>query len=269
MNRLELLVESLEYIERNLFEEFRTEDMAKELYCSKSALEKLFRGVNHMSVHEYVIRRRIVCAAKMIRQHPEMRILDIALMVGYSSDASFCRAFKKVWSCNPSEFTSTYRFSNLFPRYFVSTQKGDYKMDSKEVDISELYDLFQERKDCYFILGDIALLNEINKVSYSLGDAAILETMKRISEVGGKEDVIFRIGGDEFALLTNHKNQEDVEHMIDMIKKKNGEKIYSDDKEWKLFLHLSCLRLQSSTNRIQYDELFSKLHSTIKENKLG
>ena len=73
----------------------------------------------------------------------------------------------------------------------------------KNVDISELYDLLKERKKCYFVCCDICHLIPINEISRKAGDLAILEAMKRISEAAGEEDVMFRIGGDEFVLLTN------------------------------------------------------------------
>jgi len=72
----------------------------------------------------------------------------------------------------------------------------------KYVDISELYDLFQERKDCYFVCCDIKWMIQINEVSRKAGDLSILETLHRMNEAAGEDDVVFRIGGDEFCMLT-------------------------------------------------------------------
>lgn len=67
-------------------------------------LEKIFRCVNNIGVHEYVVRRRMMLVAKFIRKSPETSLLEIAVACGYSTNESFSRAFKTVWNCNPSEF---------------------------------------------------------------------------------------------------------------------------------------------------------------------
>ena len=66
MQNIELLVASLEYMEEHLRDDIKTEDVATACYCSKSSLEKLFRCVTYMSVHDYIVRRRMTCAAKYL-----------------------------------------------------------------------------------------------------------------------------------------------------------------------------------------------------------
>ena len=99
MRRVELLLTSLEYIEGHLRDDIRTEDVAAACFCSKSTLEKMFRCVNWISVHDYIVRRRMMQAARLLAGSPERTILDIALEYGYSTHESFARAFKQVWNC--------------------------------------------------------------------------------------------------------------------------------------------------------------------------
>ena len=82
MKNIELLLAALEYIEAHLCDEIKTEDVAVICFCSKSTLEKIFRSVCDISVHEYIIRRRMMLAAKKLSQQPGMSILDIALEYG-------------------------------------------------------------------------------------------------------------------------------------------------------------------------------------------
>ena len=82
MGKLELLVDALDYIEAHLREEIRTEDVAEACYCSKSNLEKLFRRVNRISVHDYVVRRRMSLAARELYDHPDTRLIDLAVEYG-------------------------------------------------------------------------------------------------------------------------------------------------------------------------------------------
>lgn len=97
MNNMDLLSISLAYMEDHLCEDIKTEDVARECYCSKSTLEKLFRCVEHISVHDYIVRRRMMKAARLMMDKQDMALLDIALMYGYSTNESFTRAFKQVW----------------------------------------------------------------------------------------------------------------------------------------------------------------------------
>ena len=140
-NKLELLTTALSYLEEHLTEKIATEDVAKACYCSKSTLEKLFRCVSHLSVHDYVIRRRITKASKKLFYDHNVSILDVAVEFGYNSNEAFTRAFKQVWNCTPSEFRNQNRYSDLFPRLTFDLDEGDVIM--KKVDISELYDFLR------------------------------------------------------------------------------------------------------------------------------
>lgn len=264
MRRVELLLTSLEYIEGHLRDDIRTEDVAAACFCSKSTLEKMFRCVNRISVHDYIVRRRMMQAARLLAGSPERTILDIALEYGYSTHESFARAFRQVWNCKPSEFRKMKY--ELYPRLRIPMENGgQYNMSNKHVDISELYDLFQERKDCYFVCCDIKEMMRINEISHKAGDLAIIEAMDRMSAAAGEEDVVFRIGGDEFCILTDSKEESYAEGIAQAIRAKNGETFSGGDREVPLFLHITPVRLEQK--RIRYDELYTGLHEAIRAGK--
>lgn len=265
MNKIEILTTALEYIEANLSSEIKTEDVAGACYCSKAALEKLFRNLNHMSVHDYVIRRRMTLAARMMRECPEVNVLDVALAYGYSTNESFSRAFKKVWDCNPSEFKDNPRHFELFPRRYPPTMKGDAIIMARNVDISELYELFKTRKNCYFVCCDIDHLVPINEISNKAGDMAILESLRRMEAVAGDEDVIFRIGGDEFTMLTDSEDVAYAEGIAERIRANNGKPIVFEGREIPLSLHIAVTK--SSSDQVRYKDLFNQLHNAIQEVK--
>ena len=266
MNNMDLLSISLAYMEDHLCEDIKTEDVARECYCSKSTLEKLFRCVNNISVRDYLIRRRMMKAARMIIEKPETGLLDIALTYGYSTNEAFTRAFKQIWNCKPSDFRHNSRFSELFPRIDKPLENGDdYMKNRKHVDISELYDLFVTRKNCYFVCCDIEHLIPINDISHKAGDLAILETMNRMIAASSDTDVVFRIGGDEFTLLTNSTDVAYAEQIAEEIRNCNGQTFRYEDQDIPLSLHISITRLESS--QVKYNELFTRLHLAIKDSK--
>ena len=266
MNSMELLTNALSYIENHLDKEIKTQDVADACFCSKSTLEKLFRCVNNISVRDYLIRRRMMKAARMIIEEPQTGLLDIALTYGYSTNEAFTRAFKQIWNCNPSEFRHNTRFSELFPRMQHPLENGDaYMKERKHVDISELYDLFVTRKDCYFVCSDIKSLVPINNISRKAGDLAILESMNRMIAASSENDVVFRIGGDEFALLTESTDITYAEEIAERIRCFNGQTFRYENQDIPLSLHVSVTKLESSP--VKYNELFTNLHLAIKKSK--
>lgn len=264
MRNMELLILSLEYIENHLCEDIRTEEVAAACYCSKSTLEKMFRCVNRISVHDYVTRRRMMRAAKILADDPDRTILDIALEYGYSTHESFARAFRQVWNCKPSEFRNR-KYAELYPRIRIPDENGGVMMECKHVDISELYDLFQERRSCCFVCCDIKNMTRINQISRRAGDLAIIEVMNRLSEAAGAEDVVFRIGGDEFCILTDSGNREYAEGLAEKILRKNEEAFLWEGRDVGLQLYATVVNL--NRERIKYDELFTGLHEAIEISK--
>lgn len=264
MNKLEILAEAMEYMEQHLQEEIKTEDVAAACYCSKAALEKMFRCINRISVHDYLLRRRMMLAAKTIVSAPGVNLLDVALACGYSTNESFSRAFKRVWNCNPSEFRTNPQQFELFPRRYPPYMEGDsYSM--KNVDISELYELFQQRRNCYFICFDVEHLTAVNEISHKAGDFVILESLKRLGREAGEEDVVFRIGGDEFTILTNSEEIKYAEELCERVKAFNGTTVSFEGME--LPIHLRSAITKLSSERVRYSELFEQLHSVLEVNK--
>ena len=266
MKDLEILAEAFEYIEENLQHEIKTQDVADACYCSKSVLEKIFRCVNNIGVHEYVVKRRMMLAARFMEKSPQTSLLDIALACGYSTNESFSRAFKSVWNCNPSEFKCREHYPELFPRLYPPIQDGGtYMSERRHVDISEMYDLFVERKDCYFICCDVKSLEPINEISHKAGDLAILESLERMQQEAGDNDIVFRIGGDEFAMLTASSDIEYANDVCQRIKARNGENISFEGKDIPLNLHVGIIKFDGKY--LRYRDLFEQLHTAILESK--
>lgn len=265
MDNINLLVSSLEYIECHLKDSIKTIDIANACYCSKSTLEKLFHYVYHISVHDYLTRRRMMAAGRLLIEQPELSILSIAVEYGYNSHEAFSRAFKEIWNCNPSEFRNR-KYSEIFPRLRAPIKEGDlYIMGRRNVDISQLYDLFCERRNCCFICCDIKNMILINDISHKAGDLAILESMRRMEEAAGDEDIVFRIGGDEFCILTDSPSQDYAEKIADAIKSHNEEAFAYEDRQIPLSLYTTVTK--ASGSHVRYNELFSELHLAIQASK--
>lgn len=263
MEKVLLITEALEYIEDNLTEDIKTEAIAKKLFCSKSSIEKLFKIVTNLSIKDYTIRRRMSRAAKDILNYPEMSLLDLSVKYGYSSNEAFTRAFKGVWHVNPSEYRKDPFHFELFPALKLETElMEDESMKSKKkVDISELYDYIKERKDCYAVGVDIKCLIPINNISMEAGDLAIITALKRLEMAAGEEDIVFRIGGDEFVLISSSKEKEYADQIVNEVLSHNGECIDYNGQQIPLNLYATSYKLEFGA--LRYAELYATMQKKL------
>lgn len=266
MENIQILIEALEFIDKNLTESISTEDIANHLYCSKSTIEKLFKYVNNMTIRDYIIRRRMSKAAIELTLHPEKTVLDIGVCYGYGSNEAFTRAFYSVWQVSPSEFRKNPSNYELFPGYKIDRElmEEERMKDRKKIDISELYDCMKERSGCYLVLGDIKHLVPINEISHKAGDLAIITALKRMENAAGEEDIVFRIGGDEFVILTNSEDENYAKAICDEILKHNKECIEWENKEISLSMYVKAVRFELKGG-LRYSEFFSMLHDELND----
>ena len=260
-DKLNSLTAALEYIEHDLSGEFSQEQCAKAACCSLSGLQKLFRSVFNKSVGDYVTRRRLTAAARELQQ-TDRNALDIALEFGWGSAEAFTRAFSRVWGVTPSEYRRSWRFSGLcprldFPRHFM--REGELIMTNK-YDISELYDYIRSKQGTYALSFDTSHLMEINDtLGHEAGDKVILECLHRIDRECTDGMMMFRIGGDEFVMMTGLSDKSAVEALAKRVLSHNGECVPHNGAEIPVNMRAGAVLLKSG--KLSYSELFAELVS--------
>lgn len=265
MKNFYVLTDALEYIEKNICEDFGSQAVADHCGVSLSSLQKLFRLALHRSVRDYIQRRRICLAAKDIL-HSEMRVIDIAYKYQFGSPESFARAFKKVWNESPTSYKNSWKFSGICPKLDYHYEEGDDEvMAGKRVDISEAYDEIVKMRGSYVICFDIVGLMPINEISREAGDVAIVESLKRIDRVAGDDMIPLRIGGDEFALITGSTERSYVEELVQEVLGRNGERISWKNQEVPLSLRAAIVQIPAGN--LKYDEFFVGMHEAIREKR--
>ena len=86
-----------------------------------------------------------------------------------------------------------------------------------------------------------------------------------MEDAAGEDDVVFRIGGDEFVILTSSTEEAYAKGIADRILSHNGERITSDGREIPLSLYVSYLKVSNRTPR--YSELFVELNKSLHDVK--
>lgn len=262
MRDLSVLVTALEVVENNLCERFTVEDLAKECYVSVSGLQKLFSYVFGFSVGEYLSKRRLSVAAHEL-VNSKKSITNIALTYGYTSPEAFSRAFIKFWGILPSAFRKEHHFSELFPKLEFNFENGGYNMSvRRKVDITELYDELKKLSDTYVLCADICHLKPINDTyGYAAGDLIIAEAARRIDSALSEDMLMFRIGRDEFVVVTGYNSVIDAETLAQKITASNGNHVTYDGKEIPFSVRIGISKIPN--DGLSYKETFDKMHDTI------
>jgi len=82
---------------------FTTTEMAAHFGISESNLRSQFRVVTGRSLGLFIRELRLSYACELL-QDQTLRMADISLQCGYDSQFNFSRAFRKLFSCTPTEY---------------------------------------------------------------------------------------------------------------------------------------------------------------------
>lgn len=96
-----LILGAVSYIDEHLCENISLEVVALNLSCSKSLLCHRFKEKMKISPKQYILKKRLALAAKLIREG--MPPTEAAIEVGYENYSDFYRMYKKHLNTSPSE----------------------------------------------------------------------------------------------------------------------------------------------------------------------
>lgn len=92
---------ALNFIHENLGREISVEEIAEKAFLSKYYFMRLFKAQTGSSVHAYVRQKRLMNAARLIREG--MRVSHAAAESGFKDYSSFYRAFRETFGVSPGE----------------------------------------------------------------------------------------------------------------------------------------------------------------------
>lgn len=84
--------------------DFRLLDLMEVLPMNRTYLSNFINGEYGCSFYQYVINYRIAEAKRLMQEHPDMKLMDVAQKSGFSSSATFSRTFAKEEGCSPTEW---------------------------------------------------------------------------------------------------------------------------------------------------------------------
>ena len=140
-NRTVINIETvIEYIENHLDEKLTLETVAEAVHFSKFHLHRMFTETTGMTIHDYVQRRQLTEAAKLL-VFSDKPIIEISFLCGYESQQAFSAAFKSMYKIPPAEYRENCVFYPLqlrFTLYRENTETGFSKEDIFPADMSDI-----------------------------------------------------------------------------------------------------------------------------------
>ena len=243
-----------------MLEDITQEDVARVCFSSLSHLQKMFRYAFSVSVGEYVTKRRLTSAAHDLVNTP-ITVTEAAMKYRYNSPEVFTRAFTKVWGTTPSKFRGEWQFTNLYPKISLNNiiiKKGEPRMNRRKFDITELYGYLKTHADCIILSFDTANLSVINKThGRDAGDAVIVECLRRIDSAADPDMILFRIGGDEFVLLTGTSDPEKAAAIAETVTAQNNTAITVNNTQIPVSMRTGSTILPPKTQK--YEDIFKLL----------
>lgn len=113
MDDLVCMERTLTYIEENLQEKITLKALAEIACFSPFHYHRVFQALVGESVMEYVRKRRLTRAAERLF-YTNLKVIDIALEVGFDYQESFNRAFKRYYGMSPLQYRSSRALSGPF-----------------------------------------------------------------------------------------------------------------------------------------------------------
>lgn len=170
---------TIAFIEEHLNEKLDLETVAEAMHYSKYHLHRMFGEITGITLHDYVIRRQLTEAAKLL-VFSERPVLDIAICCGYESQQAFAAAFKAMYKLPPAKFREKGEFYPLQLRYSLSEDMEGKRLTAEgirpagEKDIPAWMELVRLAIDGYPHLNEEEYLRKLRE-HIEKGQALILK----------------------------------------------------------------------------------------------
>lgn len=252
MNIREMIQQSLDYIENNLKAEITVDELCDMAGYSRVHYCRLFQHYTGLTLSEYITRRKLLNAVYEISKGSAK--IDAALNYGFETYAGFYKAFKREFSCSPSEFIKAYKSEKP---YKINILQEEHIMISKtkiqkllenwnlqDESISNVYNENTGRQsdNAYYVGDDRGI-----KFTANLGSIKNnIRISKALAEVGlPAPEIVKTVNGDDYL--------QDGEIYFIMLKRIKGN-------------HLKCEDIFADTSlAYTIGENIAKLHKALKE----
>ncbi|GAA0343710.1 hypothetical protein GCM10008967_37700 [Bacillus carboniphilus] len=185
MNYLDSVQAAIDYLEENMEEKIELEEVAKKASLSLSHLYRMFYSLTGHPVKDYMRKRRISIASEHLK-NSDWTVMDIAMNVGFESQASFSKSFKKIVGVSPKG----YKDSDMFYCF----ERIDLQEKVNYLEGRDLFDRYPEVK--VIQMKDMTVLSYIHKSDCEIGiEKDALKAVQRLIRKSDLEQRKMRLFG--------------------------------------------------------------------------
>lgn len=158
----------IDYIESHLHEKLDLEKVSEVAHYSKYYLHRMFTNTVGMTIHDYVQRRQLTEAAKLL-VFSSKPIIEVAFSCGYESQQAFSSAFKSMYKVSPAQYRDSGTFYPLQLRFTLHKNIQPRAFEKEDICIAEIrdipawMDLMRLVIDGYPVMNESDYLDEITK----------------------------------------------------------------------------------------------------------
>lgn len=182
MDNIGNLNKAMRYIEENLTGDIDFEEMARLAGCSEYHFRRMFSYLSGMSLGEYIRRRRLSMAVSMLRKG-SMKVIDIAMELGYESPDAFSRAFQSMHGVTPSQARSQIPLKSFSPMTFQLKIQGGTEMDYRIVE-KEAFNIVGVKKRITLVYNGVNTQMDSMWSSLTMEDLIGLKSMSNVEPKG-------------------------------------------------------------------------------------
>ena len=167
-NRIMDIETVIDYIESHLNEKLDLEKVSEAAHYSKYHLHRMFTHTVGMTIHDYVQRRQLTEAAKLLIFSAKP-IIEVAFLCGYESQQAFSSVFKSMYKVPPAQYRESGVFYPLQLRFVLHQNTSSKAFSMEDIRIAETGDipawmeLMRLVIDGYPVMDETDYLNEITK----------------------------------------------------------------------------------------------------------
>lgn len=95
------------YLQENFDRDVKLQEISEHFYISREYISRKFKQEFNENISDYIVRIRME-KAKSLLKNSQLKIYEIANMIGYQDDKYFRKVFKKVEGITPNEYRAGY-----------------------------------------------------------------------------------------------------------------------------------------------------------------
>jgi two-component system, response regulator YesN len=105
--RNNIITDIEKYLQENFDRDVKLQEISDHFYISREYISRKFKQEFNENISDYVLRIRME-KAKSLLKNSQLKIYEIANMIGYQDDKYFRKVFKKVEGITPNEYRAEY-----------------------------------------------------------------------------------------------------------------------------------------------------------------